>query len=367
MLSSVIDQVTPPDAEDPTTENYEDNIPEQDYSKDMEENIVRIPVGETLRILQLTDMQIIDSSQCRNPDRLNSSEMVNWAPQNVEKNCFKQIKDLITQAQPHLIIVTGDMVYGEFDDSGEMLREFVDFMDSFNIPWAPVFGNHDKESTIGIDAICDMFESAPNCLFKTETTNFNDGEGNYAVKIYQGNKLIQMVYMLDTKGCTKATDQSIRRVASITEDQCLFIEKKAAQAKEEAGATVPAILAFHIATQDFYDAFEAKGYPQEDGFVLGVDVPAEDGDFGAFFEKGAKPCFSPENFAERLKAIGVKGVFAAHEHKANTSVVWKDIRWTFGMKCSTYDYHTNGSLGGTLIEINDGELSVRHIPTLVGY
>ena len=281
MLSSVIDKVAPPDAEDPTTESHEDNIPEQDYNKDMEENIVRIPVGESLRILQLTDMQIIDASQCRNPDRLNDTEKEKWAPENVEKNCFIQIKDLVTQTQPHLILVTGDIVYGEFDDSGKMLRKFVDFMESLNIPWAPVFGNHDKESAIGIDAICNMLESAEHCLFKTETEEFEDGEGNYAVKIYQGNKLIQMVYMLDTKGCTKATDESIRRVASITENQCKFIEKKAAEAKKEAGATVPGILAYHIPSKEFFLAYEEKGYPIEDGIVLGVDVPAEDGEYVA--------------------------------------------------------------------------------------
>ena len=366
MLSSVIDKVTPPDAGGQSDEGHEDSYREQ-VNTNMEENIISIPVGESLRILQLTDMQIIDASQCRNPDRLNDTEKEKWAPENVEKNCFIQIKDLVTQAQPHLILVTGDIVYGEFDDSGKMLRKFVDFMESLNIPWAPVFGNHDKESAIGIDAICNMLESAEHCLFKTETEEFEDGEGNYAVKIYQGNKLIQMVYMLDTKGCTKATDESIRRVASITENQCKFIEKKAAEAKKETGATVPGILAYHIPSKEFFLAYEEKGYPIEDGIVLGVDVPAEDGDFGAFFEKDTKRCFNPDDFVERLQAIGVIGVFAGHDHLVNTSVVWQGIRWTFGLKCSTYDYHQNGSLGGTLIEINEGKLSVRHIPTLVGY
>ena len=333
----------------------------------MKENIVKIPADEKLRILQITDMQIIDASQCRRPDRLSPKAMEAWSPLCVEKNCYSHIKDLVTQTAPHLIIVTGDIVYGEFDDSGRILHEFVEFMEKLNIPWAPVFGNHDKESRIGIDAICEIYENAPNCLFQTETQDFEDGESNYAVKVYRGEELVEMVYMLDTKGCTSATEQSIRRQRGITEGQCRFIEQKAEKAKAEAGKTVPAIVAYHIPTEEFFDAFAEKGYPVAEGIVIGVTVPAHEGDFGAFYEKDFKIASSPENFAERLVGCGVNGVFVGHEHNTNTSVMWKGIRWTFGLKCGTYDYHTNGSLGGTLIEIEDGNLTVRHVPTLVGY
>ena len=333
----------------------------------MEEKIVKIPAGETLRILQLTDMQIIDASQLRRPDRLAAAEKEKWAPQMVEKNCLYHIKDLVTQTRPHLILITGDIVYGEFDDSGEMLRRFAAFMDSLDIPWSPTFGNHDKEARIGLGAICDIFASSKCCLFGNETPDFEDGDSNYAIKVYQEDKLIEMVYLLDTKGCTRATDESLKRPAGITENQCRFIEKRAEDARAEAGHTVPSIAAYHIPSREFFDAFEEKGYPVADGIVIGVSVPAHEGDFGAFFEKGSKPCPSPENFVERLRSCGVSGVFAGHDHLVNTSVMWRDIRWTFGLKCGTYDYHMNGSLGGTLIEISDGKLTVRHIPTLVGY
>ena len=331
------------------------------------ENTVNIPKGEKLRILQLTDMQIIDSSQCRRPDRLCSREMENWAPIYIEKNCYSHIRDLVTQTHPHLIIITGDIVYGEFDDSGRILREFASFMDSLDIPWAPTFGNHDKESKIGIDAICDIFKSSDRCLFATETEDFADGESNYSVKIYQDGELIQVVYMLDSKGCTSATSEELRRPQQITEGQCRFVEETAATAKAEAGKTVSAIAAWHIPTVEVREALEEKGYPYNDGFVIGVTVPAHDGDFGAFYEKKWKPAPSPENFAERLYNSGVWGVFLGHDHLVNASVLWKNIRWTFGLKTATYDYRPSGSIGGTLIEIDRNDHTVRHIPTVVGY
>lgn len=312
-------------------------------------------------------MQIIDASQLRRPDRLGSGEKEKWSPDKVEINCFRHIKDTVTQTRPHLILITGDMVYGEFDDNGGMLRKFSDFMDSLGIPWAPVFGNHDKESGIGLEAIRGIFNSATHCIFDNETSDFEDGDSNFAIKAYQQDRLIETVYMLDTKGCTKATAEALRRPAGITEGQCRFIERIAKEAERETGAVVPAIAAYHIPTREFYDAFEEKGYPVTEGIVIGVDVPACDGDFGAFFEKGAKPAPSPENFAERLRTCGVRAVFAGHEHLSCTSVVWRGIRWTLGLKCGTYDYHLNGALGGTLIEISDEVPTVRYIPTLVGY
>lgn len=333
----------------------------------MKEKKIVIPDSERLRILQLTDMQIIDASQLRRPDRLSERELERWAPTMVEKNCFSHIRDIVTQTRPHLILITGDIVYGEFDDNGSMLKKFSDFMDSLSIPWAPTFGNHDKESKIGLDAVCQIFKSSKHCLFDNETTAHEDGDSNYAIKVYQKDRLVEMVYLLDTKGCTRATEQTLRRAAAITESQCQFLESRALAAREEAGRTVPAIAAYHIPTKEFFDAFEEKGYPVSEGLVIGVTVPACEGDFGAFYERDTKYAESPESFAERLHKCGVTGVFAGHDHLVNTSVVWRDIRWTFGLKCGTYDYHQNGSLGGTLIEIDDGKTTVRHIPTLVGY
>lgn len=328
---------------------------------------VRIPSGEKLRILQLTDMQIIDANQRRSPNRLSPETIISWDNSRIEQNCYSHIRDLITQTQPHLIIITGDIIYGEFDDSGKILNDFAKFMGSFGIPWAPVFGNHDQESMYGNAAICKVYEAAENCLFCTQTSDPADGYGNYAVKIYRGDELIEMVYMLDSKGCSVAHDDCARLPKAITENQCRLIEKKSEEAAREAGHIVPAIAAWHIPTEEFFDAFEEKGYPAKEGFVIGATVKAKDDDFGAFYEKRWSNAERPEDMLERFVRCGVNGVFVGHDHMVNTSVLWKNIRWTFGLKTGVYDYHTNGSLGGTLIEIDGEVLTVRHIPTLVGY
>lgn len=64
----------------------------------------------------------------------------------------------VAQAYPDLIIITGDIVYGSFDDSGATLRWMCKLLDSFEIPWAPVFGNHDNESKMGVAWQCRQLE-----------------------------------------------------------------------------------------------------------------------------------------------------------------------------------------------------------------
>ena len=334
---------------------------------DKKKGTVTIPEGETLRILQLTDMQIIDAAQRRSPGRLSEKEIEKWDPSRVEENCYSHIRSVVTQTIPHLILITGDITYGEFDDSGSILKDFIRFMESLEIPWAPVWGNHDQESAIGNAAMCKAYEEAAHCLFRTETTDPSDGTGNYAIRVEQAGKLIEMVYMLDSHGCKHAHDPEVQIPKSITENQMRLIEEKAAAARADAGRTIPGIAAFHIPTEDFFEAYEALGYPYEIGTVIGVNVPAKKGDFGAILEKDVKASARPERFAERLKECGVNGVFVGHHHNINTSVFYNGIRWTMGLKCGTYDYHINGALGGTLIEFEKGVPKVRHIPMLAGY
>ena len=70
-----------------------------------------------------------------------------------------------------------------------------EFMEGFNIPWAPVLGNHETESRMGVDWQCAQLENAKNCLFKQRTLT---GNGNYTVGVKQDGKLIRVFYMVDS-------------------------------------------------------------------------------------------------------------------------------------------------------------------------
>ena len=93
--------------------------------------VVKLPENnknEKIKLLQITDMQIIDSEQRRTSDRLRKDEINAWSPDKFDANFGNHLKSLVSQSRPDMIFITGDMVYGSFDDSGKTFERFCDFM-----------------------------------------------------------------------------------------------------------------------------------------------------------------------------------------------------------------------------------------------
>jgi len=311
-----------------------------------------------INILQLTDMQIIDAGQRRYPDRLNKYEIKAWARENAEVNCYSHIKNLVAQSNPDLIFITGDIVYGSFDDSGEVLGEFIDLMDSFEIPWVICFGNHDNESQIGIDKQCEMYKNGKYCLFKRGSVT---GNSNYSVGISVGGELKRVIYLLDTHGCL--------RKHALLPDQLEDMRENALKIKQACG-DVPSFMATHIPVDTFWKAEHEKGYATEEKpfYNLGVDIKAKDGDFGFSFEgKNIEEYVKTEdNFLDLLKECNIDGIFTGHHHIKSTCIDYKGIKLVFGLKTGLYDYHSNGQVGGTLIALKEeNKFKVQHLPALV--
>lgn len=316
-------------------------------ASDLVDFTVDMPKDREMKILQITDTQIIDSSQMRNPGRLSPSAVEAYSRANIDKRCFNHVEALIENENPDLIIFTGDIVYGEFDDSGEIWELIVEFMDSFNIPWAPVFGNHDNETIKGVDWQCQVLESAKNCLFKKGDLS---GNGNYSIGLVDPNgKIARILYMLDTQGCLAN--------ASVASDQIKWFKDTAKLIDETYGEKVPAFACYHIATKDFPIAVkETYGFNEGESFNL--DKIGNKGDFGQLNEKSS---ICQVSIAEDFKQANVEGVFVGHDHVNNYSIFYDGIRYTYGTKTGTYDYYNGNIIGGTLIRVlGNGSFEVSH-------
>ena len=322
-----------------------------------------IQKGQEFRILQLTDMQIIDSAQKRFPERLGEEETEKWQPQNVKEMLFDSMDRLVAETNPDLIIVTGDITYGEFDDSGKSLLAFIEKMESYHIPWAPVWGNHDNESVLGVDWQCQQFINAKNCLFKKGITV---GCSNYIIGIKNSDgELLRVIYMMDSNGCYNASKlsilQGVKTTIGFTSQQMDWMRVSYANICKEYGKCVSSFVCFHIETADYLRILEQKGYYNSKAFCK-CDIAPNGEDFGDIHEKigvGDEPISVLPTF----KAVNVDGAFFGHSHINNASVVGAGIRWTFGLKTGRYDYHEKEKLGGTLITLvnNASQFTIEHI------
>ena len=309
-----------------------------------------------IKLLQLTDMQVIDASQRRTPDRLRIDEIKAWSPDKFDANFGDHARSLITQTRPDMIFITGDMVYGSFDDKGTTFEWFCDFMDSFEIPWAPVFGNHDNESARGVDWQCERLAACKYSMFKRGEVT---GNGNYTVGIAVGGELVRVMHMIDSHGRL--------RIFGIYEDQVALMLENTEKITAAVGKKIPAFAAFHIPTPEFEAAERAKGYTDGDRqfYVIGVDVPAKDGDFGMKYESFPRNWGNMGEYLDTFKKCNIDGVFVGHQHNISTCISWQGIRWCYGLKTGQYDFHVPGSLGGTLVTLDGDKFEVAHVPALV--
>lgn len=320
-----------------TTETEKETETEENKVMDYVDFVVSVPEGREPVILQITDTQIIDTSQCRTNDRLGSTHMTYWGPDKKNVRCYDFLEEIILNTEPDLIIVTGDIVYGEFDDSGESLIEFVDFMESMGVPWAPVFGNHENESKMGADWQSQQFENAENCLFLQRKLT---GNGNYTVGIEQGGKLTRVFFMLDSNGCGNASEETManghtQREQGFGRNQIAWYTKTAKSIKAESPDTKLSF-AFHIQLEVFSDAFARYTTDPDNHVFIDYADNRSDGDFG-YIEKHYRGFDSDRSVWNGLKELGVDSIFVGHEHSNSASIVYEGVRLQFGMKSTSYD------------------------------
>ena len=288
-----------------------------------------------IRILQLTDTQTIYSYDNEITDR--------------EKNLYTYIRELVERTNPDLIVITGDMIYGMFDVQGTAQLELNSLMDSFGIPWAPVYGNHDYESDMGQEWLNEQYRNAKHTLYAKGDII---GDSHYTIGIRQNGEYIRELCIIDSGAWTRLKQ-------TLQEEQKEWI---LAHAGENG---LPTSVFYHIPTEDFQHAAIGAGY--QDGpdtkdhkttFEIGVDIPAKNGDFG----KKGKPfgCLYGCTLLPVFKQCCVDSVFAGDKHEINTSILWEGIRFTMGLKTGTYDSHDKNALGGTLIRLNGRDFTVEH-------
>ncbi len=240
-----------------------------------------------------------------------------------------QLKQLIQEVNPDLIVVGGDTVLTAWNDI--CTQQFCDFMEKFEIPWAPVFGNHDYEGRADKAKIAEIYESAEHCLFKSGPAGMN-GMGNYIVNLTRNSQPVYSLFLLDD-GQFRVVDGKITD-GGVNANQIAWYKWAVNGIRETSGNAVPNMAFMHVAVPEYLQI--------EDGFELG---DRREGTYTAKVNDG---------FFEAFKENGGTHMFAGHDHNNNFITEYDGVKLGYMTKSSYNCYFDFDCLGGTMLTLDKG-------------
>lgn len=366
------------------------------YNIDKDAYILTVDKKSDFKILNLTDLQL---SEGMSQKRINRT--------------YKLVRQLIQETNPSIVTFTGDNTW--LKNSKKAVKRFVKEIDEicieFDVPWAPILGNHDAESDVDGNWIFDEYLQAQNIIFnyKENVNRSKDlakgpinisGVGNYVINVKSAidDEIFHSMIMMDTHSLGSYSTIDSVNIGSekinltglneseklklnewITKDGYIFAPSEDVNNNEYIAvgtgydyikenqihwyeymvnglteyndAPVESTLFIHIPLPEYNMA--AKIYePINDGFTKD-----ENENFGMLREPICSPYYNSGMFEKIVELNSTKNVICGHEHKNNFSVLYRGVRLTYATKTGDgHDWVEDGSVcGGTVLEFDETE------------
>ena len=282
-----------------------------------------------------------------------------WADGHLHRKILeKTVTELIERVKPDLITISGDLAWAGQDAAYDALA---DFIDSFQIPWSHIWGNHDNQNGPEfVDRVAERYLAYPNCLYEKGDPAL--GNGNYILSIEENGKPVAAFIMLDSHDKSPFTDENgVERAewAKLYPEQGVWLNTQLNDLKAKGCFDVTILLhipiyAYRLASNAAYKAgldlskvtlAQADGNEcWNEGYTNSIGVqyeaissyPADDGIFPI------------------LQASGiVKRVLAGHDHVINWMIDYEGIQLIYGLKAGAGCYWNPLLNGGTVLKINE--------------
>ena len=145
------------------------------------EGMFYLTFKENFKVMQLADIQVPNVACC--------------------DAAFAEIDKMVQAEKPDLIILTGDNI-SYYSEAGAF-EALVEHMESYSVPWASVYGNHDDEQSEELkltkEYMAQAFEQAEHCLFHKGPEEIN-GVGNYVINLLneKRTKILYSFILMDS-------------------------------------------------------------------------------------------------------------------------------------------------------------------------
>ncbi|MBQ8468484.1 MAG: metallophosphoesterase [Clostridia bacterium] len=235
------------------------------------------------------------------------------------RTIYNELLYLVRETKPDLITLTGDQTWS--NENLISLTTLIGWLDSFKIPYAPVFGNHDygnelNSAVASEQFCCDLYEQGKYSLFKRGPSNLGS-LGNYVVNIVEDGQIYKTLYMINSGYEDTISDEQIQWVKWNAEGIKSYNH----------GEYADGVCFLHKPLPEYELAFE--------NYILGDNSVEAVGDVNVHYSLFGS---QQNGFFEQAKNIGVTDIVCGHQHGNNFTLKYQGIRLTFALK--------TGELGG---------------------
>lgn len=290
-------------------------------SKENRELFIKIPSDRSLKIAQFADIHF-------------GIEGKDWHNDKVERT-KAYMQSIVDNQHPDLIVCSGDNILAT---GVAGTKQFIELMESYQIPWIWMYGNHDAESLANgykkSDVSRALMESNTKYLLYKEgyiEATSENRYGNYSVTIYDDNKenILGALIIMDAG----TYDYSLNQYQAITSGQIDWYESEIDSLQEKYQKqsnnkydVIPSIVFSHIQLPEFYTAYNKAKANDDAEFIIEQNLSESQ------IEeiKTGGPIVNTGFFEKLVAKKSTKAYFVGHAHTLNFQVKYQGITLGFG-------------------------------------
>lgn len=278
------------------------------------------------------------------------------------------IEALLQSEHPDLVLLGGDISVDTGYDGGictpELLRAYLsDILEPLHrrgIPWAHVYGNHDREVGMTDAEMQAVYESFPLCLSSAGPEEIS-GCCNYVLPIFSSKidcdrRVAYNIFALDSGqyytryikqfGLPDDTNMRLEHpmctgndASMPLPDQVMWYYRTSMEMERDNGGKIPAIMYMHIPTPEHYHCAEN---PEQTNLI------------GVKRESVGCSELNTGLFAACLERGDVRGIFCGHDHLCTYQAEYCGVTLAYASSIG-YDMSTHDELrGGRVIDLFEG-------------